>query len=84
MYRSANEDVNPENPPVIVMRKRALAVHVCASIPPERPEDVVAAVNSECRSGTSVGWVLSDDPREAPVKCGDISGRWHYVLVCRA
>ena len=67
---------------VIILRTAALSVQVCASIPPERISEVILKTNVIHPCGTMNGWVDSGDPEHAPIPCGDIEGRWHYVFVC--
>jgi hypothetical protein len=50
-------------------------------------EDVIAAANHQCPSGTSGGWQISDikklaDGAKLPVQCLEDKDRVHWLLDC--
>ncbi len=79
------QDDLPEE--ILIMRETLMALIICASIPPERIQELPDKVYSMVGSpGTTHGrWELpnfEERPLLKPVKCPDYEGRWHYILFC--
>ena len=66
---------------VIVLQENLISTQICCTAAPKeakaREAEIIARTPP---SGTSLGWQINWNTK--PVKCADIKGRWHYVLLC--
>lgn len=66
--------------PLVIVRQRMFSLQVCA---PKSftAEQVQAEANLISVCGTTAGWQITEDPKLAPVPCGDTGAdRVHWML----
>lgn len=74
---------------VEIVKEHFLSAIVCCDIDPQRPDcyDELDRQLAGVYNGTTGGWKSlrpTDEmwrPESAPLPCGDIPGRWHYVVI---
>ena len=65
-----------------IIGMKLLGLQVCSNCPPKHQKEVEKSVRRNSPAGTSGNWFLQTEGDNAPVKCADGGGNYHYLFIC--